>query len=208
MEIFKKLMLLIGTLAVAMLPFGFSLGKNMNQTWVDLFGRGEALLLGVVFAADVLRRCFVQTKDRPSRLIIGLLAGVICLAELAFYGYASSKGQFNVWRRTVAKRRAAKLKQLQTMLYQRMHQPVAQVGMWLKRVVNGYYQYHAVPGNTRALHRFRRRLSRLWLQALRRRSQKRRMNWTRFQLLCACWLPSPRVLHPYPVIRFYATHPR
>ncbi len=90
MEIFKKLMLLIATLAVAMPPFGFSLGKNMNQTWVDLFGRGEALLLGVVFAADVLGRCFVQTKDRPSRLVIGLVAGLICLAELPFYGYAST----------------------------------------------------------------------------------------------------------------------
>ena len=83
-------MLLIATLAVAMLPFGFSLQKNMDQTWVDLFGRVEALLLGVVFAADVLGRCFVQTKDRPSRLIIGLTAGLVCLAELPFYGYAST----------------------------------------------------------------------------------------------------------------------
>jgi len=83
-------MLLIATLAVAMLPFGFSLQKNMDQTWVDLFGRGEALLLGVVFAADVVGRCFVQTRGRPSRLIIGLIAGLVCLAELPFYGYAST----------------------------------------------------------------------------------------------------------------------
>jgi len=89
MAIFEKIMLLVATLAVAMLPFVFSLQKNMNQTWVDLFGRGEALLLGVVFAADVLGRCFVQTKDRPTRLIIGLIAGLVCLAELPFYGYAS-----------------------------------------------------------------------------------------------------------------------
>ena len=30
-----------------------------------------------------------------------------------------------------------------------MHEPVEQVGAWLKRVVEGYYQYHAVPGNCR-----------------------------------------------------------
>lgn len=120
----------------------------------------------------------------------------------------NSKGQFNVWCRTAVKRMAAKLAQIKSALRQRMHQPVAQVGMWLKRVVNGYYQYHAVPGNTRTLHRFRRRLARLWFQALRRRSQRRPINWARFNPLCARLLPGPKVLHPYPVNRFYATHPR
>ena len=71
MEIFKKLLVLIVTLFVAMLPFGFSFAKNTNQTWHDLFGRGEALLLGVVFGADVLARSFILTKDRPTRLLIG-----------------------------------------------------------------------------------------------------------------------------------------
>ena len=120
----------------------------------------------------------------------------------------NSKGQFNVWRRTAGKRMAAKLAQLATALRQRMHQPVAQVGEWLQRVVSGYYQYHAVPGNSRTLHRFRHRLGRLWRQILCRRSQRRRMNWARFNQICARWLPQPRVLHPYPAIRFDATHPR
>jgi hypothetical protein len=92
MTIFKKIMLLIATLSVAMLPFGFSYFSNTSQSWIDIFGKGEALLLGVVFAADVLGRCFVQTKDRPSRLIIGLIAGLVCLAELPFYGKASTAG--------------------------------------------------------------------------------------------------------------------
>ena len=120
----------------------------------------------------------------------------------------NSKGQFNVWRRTAGKRMAAKLAQIATALRQRMHEPIAQVGEWLQRVVSGYYQYHAVPGNSRALHRFRHRLGRLWRQILCRRSQKRRMNWARFNQICARWLPTPRVLHPYPVVRFDATHPR
>jgi hypothetical protein len=90
MAIFKKLMLLVATLAVAVLPFGFRFSENMNQTWVDLFGKGESLLVGVAFAADVLGRCFVQTKDRPTRIIIGLVAGLVCLFDLPFYGKASS----------------------------------------------------------------------------------------------------------------------
>jgi hypothetical protein len=32
-------------------------------------------------------------------------------------------------------------------LRRRMHDQVAQVGGWLKSVLNGYYQCHAVPGN-------------------------------------------------------------
>ena len=42
-----------------------------------------------------------------------------------------------------------------------MHEPVALVGAWLKRVVEGYYRYHAVPGNLQVLGRFRDRLCRL-----------------------------------------------
>jgi hypothetical protein len=90
MEIFKKLLVLIVTLFVTMLPFGFSFARNTNQTWHDLFGRGEALLLGVAFGADVLARSFIQTKDRPTRLIIGLFAGLICAVDLVFYGYATT----------------------------------------------------------------------------------------------------------------------
>jgi hypothetical protein len=103
---------------------------------------------------------------------------------------------------------AAKLAQLATALRQRMREPVGQVGEWLRRARFGLYQYLAAPGNSRTLHRFRHRLGRLWRQVLCRRSQKRRMNWARFNRVCARWLPQPRVLHPYPVIRFDATHPK
>lgn len=33
---------------------------------------------------------------------------------------------------------------------------------WLKRVVEGYYRYHAVPGNLAVLGRFRERICRYW----------------------------------------------
>jgi RNA-directed DNA polymerase len=54
-----------------------------------------------------------------------------------------------------------------------MHDPVAQVGGWLKSVLNGYYQYHAVPGNLTVLKRFRRQVARYWFRALGQRSQRR-----------------------------------
>ena len=124
------------------------------------------------------------------------------------YCAENSKGYFVVGRKTAAKRMAAKLQQIKQELRRRMHEPVAHTAERLKRVVNGYYQYHAVPGNTPALGRFRYRLARIWRQVLCRRSQKRRLNWQRFYRLFDRWIPVARVLHPYPSARFDATHPR
>jgi hypothetical protein len=45
----------------------------------------------------------------------------------------------------------AKLQQLKQELRRRMHEPLAQVGEWLGSVQRGYYQYHAVPGNSATL---------------------------------------------------------
>ena len=117
-------------------------------------------------------------------------------------------GSFTIWRQTASKRVRAKLKEIQQTLRARMHEPVGKVGEWLRRVVNGYYLYHAVPGNLSSLGVFRYRLCRMWRHVLRRRSQKRRLNWERLNRLFERWLPHPRVLHPYPSVRFDATHRR
>ena len=86
--------------------------------------------------------------------------------------------------------------------------PPAQVGEWLKRVVQGYYQYHAVPGNLHQLSAFRHRLCRLWRGVLNRRSQRGERPWQRLVALLERWIPFPRVLHPYPQQRFAVRHPR
>ena len=56
----------------------------------------------------------------------------------------------------------ARLQAVKQELRRNLHEPVSVVGTWLKRVVEGYYRYHAVPGNRQALGRFRDRLCRLW----------------------------------------------
>ncbi len=123
------------------------------------------------------------------------------------YCGTNSKGYFVVWRRTAAKRMRAKLRQVKQELRRKMHEPVSVVGEWLKRVVEGYYRYHAVPGNIVMLGLFRERLCRQWRQVLRRRSQ-RNPGWDRLRLTFNRWIPQPRILHPYPDVRFDATHPR
>ncbi len=120
----------------------------------------------------------------------------------------SPRGRFMVWRQTANKRMVAKLKQIKQTLSRRMHEPLEQIGTWLRSVSKGYYQYHAVPGNLRAMNAFRHRLRRLWRSTLRHRSQRPNVGWQRIGPLFHRWLPAPRVLHPYPDARFDATHPR
>jgi group II intron reverse transcriptase/maturase len=120
----------------------------------------------------------------------------------------NSKGYFVVKRKTIGRRMRAKLEEIKQELRARMHEPVAQTGRWLKSVMQGYFNYHAVPDNMDRLSVFRFRVTRLWRQALIRRGQRHYLNWARMRKLGARWLPVPRVLHRYPAVRFSAIHPR
>lgn len=131
----------------------------------------------------------------------------------AFLGFThisgkDRNGSFAVKRHTVGKRLRGKLDEIKQQLLKRMHDPVAQTGKWLKSVVQGYFNYHAIPGNLGSLCVFRFRVMRLWRQALIRRGQKHHLNWARLRQLEGRWLPQPRVLHPWPSVRFDAIHPR
>ena len=109
------------------------------------------------------------------------------------------RGQFTVKRKTIGKRLRGKLQELKQQLRQRRHDPVADTGKWLRSVVQGYFNYHAVPGNLDRLRTFRDRLTRLWRTQLRQRSQRHRLNWNRIGKLADRWLPVPHVLHPWPI---------
>src|SRR5260370_31963261 len=102
----------------------------------------------------------------------------------------------------------AKLKAIKAELQSRKHHRTAEVGAWLRKVVLGYCQYDAVPGNSIQLRIFNRRVGRLWRSVLVRRSQRAQMRWDRLIPLLTRWIPPPRILHPYPDARFPATHPR
>jgi len=120
----------------------------------------------------------------------------------------SGSGRFWVKRITISKRVRAKLKEVKAQLTQRMHQPVPEQGRWLASVVGGHMAYYAVPGNTQAVAAFRDQVTRHWHKTLRRRSQKTRINWERMHRIATRWLPRVRTMHPFPEVRFAATHPR
>jgi group II intron reverse transcriptase/maturase len=116
-------------------------------------------------------------------------------------------GRFTVHRKTIGRRMAAKLKEVRAKLRQRMHGRVEGTGKWLQQVVRGYFQYHAIPGNWARMKAFRNDVLRLWLQALRRRSQRGRLSWERFSERLGHLLPPVQILQPYPDVRFDAKHP-
>ena len=117
-------------------------------------------------------------------------------------------GRFKLKRVTSKKKMRAKLKSVKTEMRRRMHHPIPEQGRWLASVLQGHYNYYAVPDNSEALRGFRRRVIWHWRQALRRRSQKGQITWERIDRLAARWLPQPRILHPWPERALRRQNPR
>ena len=120
----------------------------------------------------------------------------------------SRHGAFQLQRKTRGDRMRAALQEVKAQLRERMHDAIPAQGRWLRAVVTGYFAYHAVPTNSRALGAFRYHVTDLWRRTLRRRSQKDDMTWERMTKLAAAWLPPPRILHPWPDRRFAVKYPR
>lgn len=161
----------------------FSLGLHPDKTRLIEFGR---------FAA----------RDRARR-------GLGKPETFDFLGFThicgkGRRGGFWLRRITISKRWRAKLKQVKDQLMRRRHLPIPEQGRWLASVLRGHFAYYAVPGNARAINAFRVQIGRLWLRALRRRSQRHRLPWERMSRLIARWLPPVRIVHPYPEVRFAA----
>ena len=165
----------------------FSLSLHPEKTRLIEFGR---------FAAD--RRALGGIGKPETFTFLGFV----------FVCGKSRSGKFLLKRKTRRDRTRAKLKEIKEALRKRMHQPIPEQGGWLKQVVTGYYNYHAVPTNARALWSFRNEVTRRWQQTLGRRSQKGYLNWVRMMKLADDWLPKPRILHPWPTQRFAVKHPR
>ena len=115
------------------------------------------------------------------------------------------QGWFTVLRQTMRKRWQAKLHAVRIELKRRRHESIPRTGAYLRAVVTGHNRYYGVPMNGRALEAFRLAVARTWLWALRYRSQRHRMPWSRFARHVERWLPRPRICHPYPSQRLVVT---
>jgi len=120
-----------------------------------------------------------------------------------FLGFTHScgktrKGWFTVLRQTMRRRWQAKLREVNTELRRRLHDPIPEQGKYLRAVIVGHTRYYGVPRNGPSLTAFRSALARMWRTVLMRRSQTAFVSWERMARLKAHWLPSPHICHPYP----------
>jgi group II intron reverse transcriptase/maturase len=113
-------------------------------------------------------------------------------------GRKRSNGRFTVKRRTTRKRLVAKVAAVKEALKRRICRPLVETGVWLRAVMRGHLNYFAVPGNQQACNAFRTEVCRAWRRVLCRRSQNGTVPWSRFSRWIRCFIPSVRVLHPYP----------
>lgn len=117
----------------------------------------------------------------------------------------SKRGWFEVVRLTSKVRMRKTLAAIKQTLQRRRHESVQETGQWLERVVRGYFNYFAVPGNLGRLDGFRKAVCKLWRGALMRRSQKHCLQWSKFGKLADHFIPCCRLVHPYPKQRFRVT---
>jgi RNA-directed DNA polymerase len=125
-----------------------------------------------------------------------------------FISGKSRRGDFQIRRKSRGDRMTAKLQEIKEALRERRHEPIPEVGKWLAQIVAGYFAYHAVPTNSTALSAFRYHVAVLWHRQLCRRSQRAYVAWERMAKLADEFLPKPRVLHPWPSVRFAVKYPR
>jgi RNA-directed DNA polymerase len=165
----------------------FSLSLHPDKTRLIAFGR---------FAAQ---NCKKRGRSKPETF---KFLGFVLICD------QTRRGDFRVRRKSRGDRMRATLRDIKEALRRRINRPISETGKWLASVVSGYFAYHAVPTNGLALTAFRYHVTVLWRRQLCRRSQRAHVPWERMAKLAHEFLPKPRILHPWPSVRFAAKHPR
>jgi RNA-directed DNA polymerase len=165
----------------------FSLSLHPDKTRLIEFGR---------FAAQ---NCNKRGRSKPETF---KFLGFVLICDKC------RRGNFRIRRKSRGDRMRATLRELKEELRRRINRPIPETGKWLASVVSGYFAYHAVPTNGPALAAFRNHVMVLWHRQLCRRSQRAHVLWTRMATLADEYLPKPRILHPWPSVRFAARHSR
>jgi len=159
--------------------------------------------VGVDEGDDFVRR---RSSSAPKKGVMRNSALCRYRYNLGFTHFCGKTKNERFWlrRKTISKRMRAKLAEVKDYFRRWMHLPIPEQGRWLASVVRGHLADYAMPDNTDAVAAFRTQVTRLWFKALRRRSQRNRLNWERMNRIATRWLPPARVQHPFPNVRFDA----
>lgn len=111
--------------------------------------------------------------------------------------------RFKLHRVTIKERVRLALSKIRDLLRRMINESVVTQGIKLRAILNGYFNYHAIPGNQQTLETVRTEVCKIWHKVLNKRSQKANNNWGKMSNLIKVWIPHTRIRHPYPSQRFY-----
>ena len=164
---------------------------------------------GLTLHPDKTQLIAFGTSAAKSLARSGQRCGTFHFLGFTHYMGKSFKGKWLVKRKTQRSRVVRSLKRIRRELMgSRLHDPISKTGAWLRSVVQGHINYYAVPLNYRSISVFVWEVIKGWLKALRRRSQRSKMLWSRFSRVVKQWIPRVRIIHPYPNQRFDAKYSR
>lgn len=123
-------------------------------------------------------------------------SGTFDLLGFTHYWATSRRGFWVVKKQTARSRLTRALKSVSLWLRQHRHESVEEQHVTLTQKVRGHYSYYGITGNARALAAFLFQVGRLWWKWLGRRSQRARLDWSRFNALLKRYpLPPVRIVH-------------
>lgn len=135
-------------------------------------------------------------RFRPPRPPDGPGPGSFDFLGFTHFWGKSRKGSWIVKRKTASSRVTRSLKRIAAYCRLNRHEPLAKQHAALTRKLQGHYGYYGITGNSLALGRFRNEVGRLWYKWLRRRGQRRQMDWSRFNRIVSIYpLPPAITVH-------------
>lgn len=123
-------------------------------------------------------------------------SGTFDFLGFTHYWGRSRRGNPIVKRKTAKDRMSRSLTAVRMWCRSNRHRPIDEQQEALGRKLKGHYAYYGITGNSRAIEHFWWEVRRSWKYWLDRRSNSKRLTWTRFNHLMNHYpLPPPRIVH-------------
>lgn len=99
------------------------------------------------------------------------------------YCSKSNNGWFRVKRKTSRKKQRTKIAKMKMWLKERMHEPLADTIKSLNKKLIGHYNYYGITDNVKSIGAFYYITLKQLYKTLRRRTQKNKINWEKFNII-------------------------
>jgi hypothetical protein len=140
------------------------------------------------------KTCLVPFRRPPAGQGDGKGPATFDFLGFTFYWGRARNGCWCMWCKTRHARLARAKRSVAEWCRRHRHLPVKTQHAALKRRLQGHFNYFGVSGNYRSLVPLARAARRSWFKWLCRRSQRRRLDWERFEALLERFpLPRPRI---------------